>query len=467
MASRSSFWIFPSVRRQRSFVSSRISSALAFGSACSRTSRRRPLPRSRAFSSCFASMPSTSCLVVLVDLRLLDEQAVEHAVDVLRDRALLGAGRLGQVLVEALQRLADLDRDVRDGLQLLGRQPAVVADRGGADELADLLRVLGRDLVGDVEEQLGDELARLLERRNGLLLGPVGQAADPELVVLVEVPLGALREVVPAPLQPVLERGESLVAVDVDLLLLGLDLALEVVQVLLALGHVDRRHDRSGEVEDLLELARGDVEQVADPAGNALEEPDVRDGRGQVDVAHALAAHLLAGHLDAAALADDALVADSLVLAAVALPVLRRTEDALAEETVALGLERAVVDRLGLRDLAGRPVANLLRRRETDSDRVEIVDVDQVLPQLSSVVSAVASSGTSTSARSVERLVGREHQLTVLVDALLSLLGLLRRPAHAPLRGAIPATGRSRAPRPPAGARRPPRAPRPRRPPPR
>ena len=48
-------------------------------------------------------------LVVLVDLRLLDEQAVEHAVDVLRDRALLRAGRLGEVLVEALERLADLD----------------------------------------------------------------------------------------------------------------------------------------------------------------------------------------------------------------------------------------------------------------------------------------------------------------------------------------------------------------------
>src|SRR6185503_17441255 len=102
--------------------------------------------------------------------------------------------------------------------------------------------------------------------------------------------------------------------------------------------------------------------------------------RGEIDVTHALAANLLAGHLDAAALADDALVADALVLAAVALPVLRGTEDALAEETVALGLERAVVDRLGLRYLARRPVANLLRRRETDPDRVELIDVDQVEP---------------------------------------------------------------------------------------
>src|SRR5213075_1192171 len=99
---------------------------------------------------------------------------------------------------------------------------------------------------------------------------------------------------------------------------------------------------------------------------DALEEPDVRDGRGQVDVAHALAAHLLPRHLDAAALADDALVADTLVLAAVALPVLGRTEDALAEEAVTLGLERAVIDGLRLRDLAGRPVADLLARCEPD-----------------------------------------------------------------------------------------------------
>ena len=56
-------------------------------------------------------------------------------------------------------------------------------------------------------------------------------------------------------------------------------------------------------------------------------------------------------HLDAAAVADDAAVADPLVLAAMALPVLDRTEDPLAEETVPFRLEGAVVDGLRL----GRP----------------------------------------------------------------------------------------------------------------
>src|SRR4029079_17236433 len=97
-----------------------------------------------------------------------------------------------------------------------------------------------------------------------------------------------------------------------------------------------------------------------------------------------------------------------LVLAAVALPVLRGTEDALAEETVTLGLQRAVVDRLGLRDLAGRPVTDLLRRREADPDRVEVVDVGtasgsfHLAPRtsLSTVRELSDHSSISTSARS-------------------------------------------------------------------
>ena len=293
-----------------------------------------------------------------------------------------------------------------------------------------------------------DELARVLERRQRLLLGPVVQAADPEVVVLVEVPLLALREEVAAAREAVLERGERLVPVDLDAAGFALDLVLEPVQVGRALLDVDRGDDRRGEVQDLLELARGDVEQVADAARHALEEPDVRDRRGEVDVTHALAAHLLPRHLDAAALADDALVADALVLAAVALPVARRPEDALAEEAVALGLERAVVDRLRLRDLTRRPVADLLARGEPDPDRVEIIDVDQVLPQSLISLRVQGQRGLRRRAarlrprplpsplplrrprrrrgrRATRRPAGRARRR--LVDALLALLGLLGR----------------------------------------
>jgi hypothetical protein len=117
-------------------------------------------------------------------------------------------------------------------------------------------------------------------------------------------------------------------------------------------------------VQHLLEVLQGDVEQVADARRQRLEEPDVRDRRGQVDVAEALAPHLGLDDLDAALLADDAPVLHALVLAAEALVVLHRPEDLGAEQAVTLRLERPVVDRLGLLHLAVRPLPDLLRRRE-------------------------------------------------------------------------------------------------------
>ena len=66
-------------------------------------------------------------------------------------------------------------------------------------------------------------------------------------------------------------------------------------------------------------------------------------------------------HFNAALLADDALVLHPLVLAAQALVVLDRPEDAGAEQPVTLRLEGAVVDRLRLLDLAEGPREDLLR----------------------------------------------------------------------------------------------------------
>src|SRR5204862_6563835 len=91
-------------------------------------------------------------------------------------------------------------------------------------------------------------------------------------------------------------------------------------------------------------------------------------------VAHALATDARARHFHAALVADHAAVLHALVLAAHALPVGDRAEDLGAEQAVPLGLERAVVDRLGLGDFAVAPGANLLRRRDRNLDRVEILD---------------------------------------------------------------------------------------------
>src|SRR3546814_15480183 len=104
------------------------------------------------------------------------------------------------------------------------------------------------------------------------------------------------------------------------------------------------------------------VGQQADAARQRLQEPDVRDRRGQFDMAHPLATDLRDGDLDAALLADDALVLHALVLAAQAFVILDRAEDARAEQAVTHGLERATVDPFWLLDLAERPRTAAIRR---------------------------------------------------------------------------------------------------------
>ena len=169
---------------------------------------------------------------------------------------------------------------------------------------------------------------------------------------------------------------DGAVAALLEALALEADLVLQRGQVAVAGVLVDGGDHVRREVDDLLEVLRGEVEQVAEPARDTLEVPDVGHRGGELDVAHPLAADLAAGHLDAAALADDALEAHALVLAAVALPVPGGTEDLLAEEAVTLGLERAVVDRLRLLDLAVAPRADVIRGGQADPKLVEEVHVE-------------------------------------------------------------------------------------------
>ena len=133
-------------------------------------------------------------------------------------------------------------------------------------------------------------------------------------------------------------------------------------------------HDVGFEVEHRLKVAQRDVEDVPDAAGQSLEEPHVRAGRSQLNVAQALAADFRQRDFHAALVADHAAVLHALVLAAQALPVGYRAKDARAEQAIALRLEGAVVDGLRLGDFAVRPAADFFRRGQADADRVEIGD---------------------------------------------------------------------------------------------
>src|SRR5258706_1373960 len=338
------------------------------------------------------------------------EQVVEVAVlgvgqDLLRVQPLeVGTGGLDLLL---------------QGLEL-ALDPIPLRLRGGLDLSLKGLLVRVEALLGALLRDLGvgllllDLLLDLAEHGARHLLGEQLALVDDDLLVAVQADrellarlradagldrFGGLltlrRELVDGLLQVRLELGH--LGLDLALELLGLalvllaqaarlgldvsaqpDRALVLVHVqarehVLAGLFVDVGDDVVGEVKDLLEVARRHVEKQPHAAGDALEVPDVADRRRELDVAHALAAHFGPRHLDAALVADDALVAVPLVLSAVALPVPRGTEDALAEKTVALRAERAVVDRLGLRDLAVRPGHDRLGRRQRKLQRVKVL----------------------------------------------------------------------------------------------
>src|SRR3970040_2521039 len=93
---------------------------------------------------------------------------------------------------------------------------------------------------------------------------------------------------------------------------------------------------------------------MADAAGQALEEPDVRAGRGQLDVGEALAAHLAQGHFHATLVANYPAMLHPLVFSAQAFPVGHRAKNLGTKKSAALRLEGPVVDGFRLGDLAVR-----------------------------------------------------------------------------------------------------------------
>ncbi len=125
-------------------------------------------------------------------------------------------------------------------------------------------------------------------------------------------------------------------------------------------------------VDDLLQVLGLEPKQVPDLVGQRLEVPDVDHRHAQGNVPHALSADRLPGDLHAAPVTDNPLVPDALVFPAVALIVLNRAEDFLAEETTHLRLKGPVVDGLGLHHLAVRPLQNILRRRKANGDAIEV-----------------------------------------------------------------------------------------------
>ena len=130
------------------------------------------------------------------------------------------------------------------------------------------------------------------------------------------------------------------------ILLLGQQLVL----LELALPGVD---DHVGlEVQDPLQVAERDVEQVTDPTRQALKEPHMADRSGQRNVPEPLAADLRLGDLNPTLVTNHPPVLHALVFAAQAFPVGDWAEDLRAKQPVPLRFKRPVVDGLRFGDLA-------------------------------------------------------------------------------------------------------------------
>ncbi|MCY1220819.1 hypothetical protein D9M72_328490 [compost metagenome] len=159
-------------------------------------------------------------------------------------------------------------------------------------------------------------------------------------------------------------------------------------------GHARIDHYVALEIEHALDVTQGHVQQQADTGRQGLQEPDVSNGRSQLDVAHALAAHLGQGDFNAALLADHTAVLEALVLAAQALVVLHRAEDLGAEQAITLRLEGTVVDGLRLLHFTEGPGTDHLGRGQANTDGIELFDLTLVFQQIQQVFQGLSSSRT-------------------------------------------------------------------------
>ena len=124
-------------------------------------------------------------------------------------------------------------------------------------------------------------------------------------------------------------------------------------------------------------MAGGHVQRETDTARHALEKPDMANGHGQFDMAHAFAAHAGERHFHAAAVANDAAVFDALEFSAGTFPIFDRAENAFAEQAAFFGLERAVINSLRVFNFAFAPGTDGIRGRNSDSYIIYLVNLVQ------------------------------------------------------------------------------------------
>ena len=163
-------------------------------------------------------------------------------------------------------------------------------------------------------------------------------------------------------------------------------------------------YDILDKVQYHLDISRRHIERKAYSGRYALEIPYVGDGGSEFDMTHSLASDLSAGNFNAALVADNAFISDSLIFTAMAFPVLGRSENPLAEQTVFFGFLSSVIDGFGLGDFAVRPGPDFFGRCNAYLYRVKIVYFRHILPPYSLSSDEPNRSPSSSSPISSKRL---------------------------------------------------------------
>ena len=137
--------------------------------------------------------------------------------------------------------------------------------------------------------------------------------------------------------------------------------------------HAGISHNIRFKVQNAFDIAQRHVQHQTQTAWQRLQKPDMGARRGQIDVPHALATHFGLGDFNATLLADHTTVLQTLVLTAQAFVIFDRSENFGAKQTIALRLERAVVNGFWFFNFTKRPRTDLLGRGHADFDGIEML----------------------------------------------------------------------------------------------
>ena len=115
------------------------------------------------------------------------------------------------------------------------------------------------------------------------------------------------------------------------------------------------------EIENLLELFEGHIENCANLARQTLQKPDMGNRCGEFDMAETFPPDFRLNNLHAAFFADNTAMLHAFVFAAITLEILYRTKYLCTKQPIPFRFKGPVIDGFRLFNLTMRPIHDFLR----------------------------------------------------------------------------------------------------------